>query len=340
VRDAEALGVTDLFVQVYRGGRSWFPSAQADEGPYREIRDRHGVDPLDRLIERAHGRGIRVHAWFNALSLAENRNAPLLRRLGARVVQVDRKGRSLLDYPDLEVPGPDRDHLRMGTRGVWLDPAARGVLEYLERTLDDLLAAAPALDGLHLDFIRYPEVLPLSPGSRFDVGLDFGYGAEAIDRFEQETGAPFRRGQRWDEFRRDRVSEVVRGLCERLPRSMRCSAAVLPFPERAYLTTMQDFRRWLEEGWIDFVVAMAYTEDDRLLRYAGHELRGGIAGDRIWLGLGVWLFLGQPERIRAQIALARGARAPGIVLFSYDALSEAPEVLRQFAEAPPLGEGA
>lgn len=331
IANAQRLGVTDLFVQVYRGGRSWFPSAYADDTPYRQIRAEHSVDPLERVLEAAHTRGIRVHAWFNALSLASNHDAPLLKNLGPEAVQVDRAGRSLLDYPDLEVPAPERAQLRMGTRGIWLDPAASGVVEYLERTLDDLLTAAPTLDGLHLDFIRHPLVLPLVPGSRFDVGLDFGYGPESLRRFEAESGEPFRRGDRWDDFRRDRVGDVVRRLCARLPAERECSAAVLPWADRAYLTAMQDFRHWLEEGWLSFAVAMAYTRDDRLLRYTTHGLRGGIEGDRIWIGLGVWLLARDPDRVRAQIALARQAKPPGIVLFSYDALTETPETLHALA---------
>jgi uncharacterized lipoprotein YddW (UPF0748 family) len=324
---AEKLGATDLFVQVYRGGRSWFRSSLADDQPYRQIHAAHGLDPLPHMIRLAHARGIRVHAWFNALSLARNRDAPLLRTAGARAVLQDRKGRSLLDYPNFEVPEPDHAYLRMGSPQIWLDPSVPEVVEYLEGTVADLVAAGPDLDGLHLDYIRHPLALPLVPGSRFE-GLDFGYGAEAQRAFEEVTGGPFRRGDRWDEFRRDRVGELARRLCTRIPESWSCSAAVLPWADRAYLTGMQDFRRWLEEGWLDFAVAMAYTRDDRLLRYLSGGLRGGVGGDRIWIGLGTWLLVKEVERVRRQIALARKAAPPGIALFSYDALMGAPDALQ------------
>ena len=333
IRDARRLRATDLFVQVYRGGRSWFPSQAADDAPYRQIRETHGLEPLTDLLEQAHAHGLRVHAWFNALSLARNRDAPILRELGADAVLVDRRGRSLLDYPDLEVPEPDRAYLRMGTPHLWLDPAVRGVPEYLEQTVDDLLRAAPELDGLHLDFIRHPLALPLVPGSRFDVGLDFGYGAGPRERFEEQVGKPFRRGQSWDAFRRTSVGELVRRLCARIGSERACSAAVLPWADRAYMTAMQDYRHWLEEGWLDFAVAMAYTRDDHLLRYVARGLTGGVAGDRIWIGLGTWLFIEEVERARRQIELVRASPAPGIVLFSYDALAGAPEALRGLHDA-------
>jgi uncharacterized lipoprotein YddW (UPF0748 family) len=330
-RAAERLGATDLFVQVYRAGRSWFPSPHADDRPYRQIQEAQRLEPLSRMIEAAHARGLRVHAWFNALSLARNREAPLLQKLGREAVLTDRKGRSLLDYPGLDVPAPDRLHTRMGTPQIWLDPSVPGVIEHLEQTVDDLVAAAPDLDGLHLDYIRHPLALPLVPGSRFDVGLDFGYGPEARRGFEQMTGTPFRRGDPWDDFRRETVDDVVRRLCGRLPERWACSAATLPWADRAYLTAMQDFRHWIEQGWLDFAVAMAYTRDDRLLRYLAHQLRGGIEGERIWIGLGAWLFVNDIERARTQIAVARRAAPAGIVLFSYDALADKPGALDALA---------
>ena len=321
IADAVALGATDLFVQLYRAGRSWYPSEHADDAPFRAMLSAQGADPLPGLIERAHAQGLRVHAWFNALSLAGNRQAPLLVKLGREAVLTDRAGRNLLDYPDLEVPPPDRQYLRMGTPGVWLDPAAAGVIEYLEATLDDLVAAAPGLDGLHLDFIRHPLALPIVPGSRFAVGLDFGYGEAARARFERESGEPFGRGAAWDAFRRERVSELVARLKARLPPDWEQSAAVLPWAERAYQSAMQDWRGWIEQGSIDFAVAMAYTRDDAQLRYLAHGLRGGIGGDRVWLGLGTWLFVSEPARVQEQIDLALAVEPAGVVLFSYDALA-------------------
>ena len=90
---------------------------------------------------------------------------------------------------------------------------------------------------------------------------------------------------------------------------------------------MQDWRHWLEQGWTDFVVAMVYMRDEPLLRYVSHGLRGGIGGERVWLGLGAWLFLKQPERIQIQLDQVRAVNPAGIALFSYDALADAPEVL-------------
>jgi uncharacterized lipoprotein YddW (UPF0748 family) len=331
IEDATRMGVTDLFVQVYREGRSWYPSPSGDSAPHERMVADGGADRLYTLATDAHARGMRVHAWWNALALHSNRDAPLLRRVGREGVLVDRAGRNLLDYPDFDVPEPDRRAYRLGTPGIWLDPAEPAVAAALLDEVRALVAAAPWLDGLHLDFIRYPMALPLVPGSRFE-GLDFGYGERARARFERERGRGFERGEAWDDFRRGCVTELVQRLGAELPTGWERSAAVIAYADRAYLSALQDWRSWLENGSLDFAVAMAYSTDDRLLRQMVHGLRGGIGGGRVWMGLGAWLFARAPERIERQLEIAREVAPAGVALFSYDGLVEAPLALDRVAE--------
>jgi uncharacterized lipoprotein YddW (UPF0748 family) len=344
--DAKALGATDLFVQVHRGGRAWFDSSLADAGPFQKALAAQGVDPLAALIGRAHSAGLRVHAWVNVLSLAGNREAPLLQRLGPTAVHVDWYGRSLLDYPGLDVPPAERGRVRMGTPAVWLDPGAPGVAEGVAAVFAELAARYPALDGLHLDYIRFPDVLPFSPGSRFGVGLDFGHGAATRARFEAETGkrAPgpdgVGDGEAWDDWRRGQVTRVVKAIRDASfaaqPR-LELSAAVSAYPERAYLSLFQDWRGWVDSGLLNFAVAMLYTRDDRLLRYEAGAYTGGVGGRKVWIGLGSWLFAGAPQRAIEQIALVRATSPAGIALFSWDAIAEAPPLREALAESSARG---
>jgi uncharacterized lipoprotein YddW (UPF0748 family) len=98
---------------------------------------------------------------------------------------------------------------------------------------------------------------------------------------------------------------------------------VIPSVDRAYYALLQDWRRWLEEGLLEFAVAMAYTRDDRMLRYQAQELAAGPQAPRVWLGLGTWLFAKEPERALAQLRIVREAGAAADALFSYDAIAEA-----------------
>jgi len=344
---ASAIGATDLFVQVYRGGQAWFDSTYAGTAPYQRMRASLDVDPLRELVRRAHLLGLRVHAWVNVLSLANNRDAKIVEELGRDAVLVDRRGRSILDYPKLDIPQPDRSYYRMGTPAVWLDPAAPGVAEYLAATFAELMSRYPELDGLHLDYIRHPGVLPFVPGSRFGVGLDFGYGESTRARFRAETGlvAPIgdedANANRWDEWRREKMNELVADLRAAI-RSARpeapeneqplLSAAVGTYAERVYLSEAQDWKRWIEDGLLEFAVPMAYTLDDRLFRYMVEGFASGPRADRIWIGQGTWLFAKRPDGALEQLEMARSAGARGEVLFSYDSIADAP-VLRDALRA-------
>jgi uncharacterized lipoprotein YddW (UPF0748 family) len=338
LEDARALGVTDLFVQVYRAGRAWFDSSLADPEPYRStwrVPEETDRDAFSVLIGRGHDQGLRIHAWVNVLSLASNADAPILRDLGPTIAAVDQKGRSILDYPGFEVPEPDRRYYRMGTPALWLDPAAAGVADRLAATFAELVERYPAVDGLHLDYIRYPDALPFSPATRFGVGLSFGFGEGSRGRFEAESGlrAPFgasiANGDRWDDWRRSQLTQLVRRVAE-AARSKRpevtVSAAVLADVERAYRVDFQDWIGWLDEGLLDFTVPMLYTRDQRLLRYGVEEMAGLAAQRSIWVGLGSWLFSASPERAVEQLQKVTEHRELGSALFSWDSIRESPEL--------------
>ena len=96
------------------------------------------------------------------------------------------------------------------------------------------------------------------------------------------------------------------------------------YSERAYLALSQDWQAWVEEGSLDFAVPMAYTRDDRLLRYQAEHFAGLPIADRIWVGLGVWLFADEPQRALAQIQLVHDAGLRDLALFSYDSIATEP----------------
>lgn len=340
VEKARAAGVTDLYAQVYRGGRAWYPTRLADDSPSR----RAEADPLAHLIELASatgggGRALRVHAWINAFSLARNREAPILRELGPEAVLRDLHGRSLLDYPGDGRP-PWAPGFALGTPGIYLDPAHLRVRRRLVDIASELARRYAGLAGVHLDYIRYPYALPITPGSRFSPRLDFGYGRLSTERFRAETGrtAPARGVQRspadyqaWDDWRRLQVTETVKeveqDLRARRP-GLLFSAAVLPWADRAYLAAFQDWRGWLRAGLLDEAVLMNYTRDEKLAAYISQGTLAwrpspGAAGGRrgkVLIGLGAYLFNGDSEPIHRQWRAALRAGADGVVLFSYDAI--------------------
>ncbi len=352
IQRALELDVSDLFVQVYRGGRVFYPTDFGVEAASIAGADPE-IDAFASLIEAAHGNGLRVHAWVNVLSLSTRRDANLIEELGREAVLVDRYGRSILDYPGLEVPEPDRRYYRMGTRGIYLDPAVPEVRERLVALFRDLVERYPDLDGLHLDYIRHPGVLPFTPGSRFGVGLDFGYGVIGRARYRAETGQPdpiedapagtVRGAGRWDDWRREQVTALVESIAatSRAARpDLVLSAAVISYVDRAYLTLAQDWRGWLESGAIDLAIPMVYTLDDRLFRYQLEGFAGSALADRIWPGVGVWLFDHNPARALRQLDLLGQAGFAGEVLFSDDAIAASPALRSALADFDPIRSSA
>jgi uncharacterized lipoprotein YddW (UPF0748 family) len=276
----------------------------------------------------------------NVLNLSTNRQAPILLALGRAAVVVDQKGRSLLDYPEFDVPPPDREWLRMGTPAIWLDPAVPGVAERLAATFAELVRGYPELDGIHLDYVRYPDTLPFSPGTQFGVGLGFGFGEPARARFQSETGrvAPFgaslANAERFDAWRREKLTAGVAAIAAAVRAErpgLRVSAAVIAERERAYRVDLQDWLGWLDAGQLDFAVPMLYTRDATLLRY-GVETYAGLAKRRqLWVGLGSWLFAGSPELAVEQLRTASAEPGLGTALFSWDSIRDAPALLSALA---------
>ncbi len=332
VERAASIGADRLYVQVYRGGEAFYESYEVPAAHLASEDRPAPFDPLGVVLAEATKRGIEVHGWVNVFSLARNRDGRVARRLGPEAFTRDNRGRSILDYPEGGggVPPPDEGTFLTGTNHLWLDPGVPAVRGQAVRVILELAERYPDLAGVHLDFVRYPYHLPIRPVSRLPVGLDFGYASEAVRLFEEETGLPAplegrskRGANRWDEWRRRRVTLLLEKIRERLRPDLELSAAVLPWADRAYLSAFQDWRGWLDEGLVDAVVLMNYSRDGRLVdqdNRAALPFRG--PGRKILAGLGAYVMTHDLKALEAQIDTSYEAGLDGVVLFSYDALVE------------------
>jgi uncharacterized lipoprotein YddW (UPF0748 family) len=334
--EAKRIGCTDVFVQVYRGNRAWFRSEKADTTPWREIKSSEGIDCLAFLIAQAHERGLKLHAWFNVFRITTNTEAPMLKELGRTIAIMDNHGRSVLDYKDFHVPDPAGLYYELSDETLMLDPGNPKVHDYQLGVIREVLENYPGLDGVHLDFIRYPSVLPFPPGSRFSGVLDFGYNPAALDRFKAETGLNARtmerdraNCQKWDDFRRENVTRFVRSVRQTIDEAaassdsgkrVQLSAAAVAFADRAYLSFFQDWRGWCEAGLVDFVVTMNYTTDRRLARYSSRAAATVAGKAPAYVGLEAFIEPVEADAVLAQIADALEAGAAGLCLFSYDTI--------------------
>ncbi len=331
---------TDLYCQIYREGRSWFPSMMADDGPYRQALS-FGLDPLKETIKVAHQRGQRVHAWVNVLRVSQDKEAPLLQTLGTEALQVDSFGNTVMSYGDSSSGSlANRRGFQLETPGVWLDPSSEKVRRYLLEIVRDIVTTYPDIDGIHLDMMRYPAAVggllrPEFGYSKQSINAFYTYAGKPLPRLDQELNSILRKNPAWAAWRRAQVTLLVfeiNNLLKQLAPKVEFSAAVIASSNRAYGELFQDWGLWIKEGALDAAIPMNYTKDngvfDRQTKWALRLARK----DQLLMGIGAWLMKGHPASLTAQGELAFKNGAGGVVLFSYSNLAskEGENTLKSF----------
>jgi len=270
--DAKTLGVSSLYLQVHRRGYVWYTSRVADCSLLFQAE----MDPLKYTCEKAQQNNIELHAWINCCNFGVSPSPAALERFGQNGFLVDSLGSSLKEYKDWsQSPSPSAAGAILDTPGAWVDPSVGAVRSYLCSLVEELGRGYPTLSGVHLDFIRYPYMLPIRPGATVSRGVDLGYGP-ALTAFADQTGystdISINQGghAEWkdptaalafDAWRRAQLSGLVRSFKGVLPGQMRLSAATLCWTDRAYLSAFQDWRSWLQDGVLSNALPMAYTAD-------------------------------------------------------------------------------
>ena len=274
-------------------------------------------DPLAFAIEEAHARGLELHAWFNPfrvrLNTATSPAAP---------------GHISVTRPEL---------VRRYAGHLWLDPGDPAAHDYVMAVILDVVRRYD-VDGVHLDdyFYPYPE---------------FDARRRPVEFPDDATYAAYvRAGGRLDRanWRRANVDAFV----ERLGREIRrekphVRLGISPFgiwrPDHPpgtrgfdpYAYLYADSRRWLAEGWVDYLAPQLYWQTGSpgqdfatLLRWWAEQNE---RGRHLWPGIiprrvGPRSAGGQGWRtgeILEQIRLARlQAGVSGTIQFSIGPLAE------------------
>ena len=338
VTRAKNLRVTDLYLQVCRGGRTWFPSSVGDDSPYQMGR-LNNSGTIEKLFEFARMASMRVHAWINVFNLGAAPSPKVLGNFGPNEFLKDSAGRCVTEYgaQGMMSGGDSADSASLDTPGVWLNPASGVVKDFICKLIQDLLINCPDLAGIHLDFFRYPYLLPLKVSSWSKGGLEFGYSAASLERFAKDTGLqnPFIRDERnvvcpssyetalsWDAWRREGIDRYLRELGELVRPARSLSVAVLPWSDRAYLNAFQNWRMWLEEALLDKAALMSYTADGEHFRQMVMQACAfRRSRSKVLAGIGCYR-LSTPAQVKAQIQCAADTAADGVVLFSYAAIMD------------------
>ena len=143
---------------------------------------------------------------------------------------------------------------------------------------------------------------------------------EADDLFAYPDGLP----EEWRSFRVSRMTALITRLHATVKRERPgalVSMAVAPDLGEARQSRLQDWGAWLEAGLADAVCPMAYTTESARFAEQIAAVRN-VAGSRaVWAGIGAYRL--SPQETIDNILTARRLGVSGVVLFSYDSLTNA-----------------
>jgi uncharacterized lipoprotein YddW (UPF0748 family) len=313
--------ISEIYLQFYRAGRAYYNSSITDRSGYEAALKSAGTDTITLLLKEARRNKIKVFAWINILSISQNIKADIIKKYGESVLTRDQHSR--FSMRDEKPDALDKYYLR--DTQLFLEPGDGRVVDYVLSIVDEIRRKYPRLDGIHLDYIRYPHTVGFIPSSRFNkFGISYGYGRENVKRFKDSTKLdPFLIKDNedqcfmWDNWRREQLTLLVQKIRENSPKFL-ISCAVIPSVERAYLVVFQDWPLWLEKGIIDYVVLMNYTSDNQLTKELVQSALSYRAKGKVYVGVGVFLMKDKPDLFSQQYKIICDLKPDGVVFFSYD----------------------
>jgi uncharacterized lipoprotein YddW (UPF0748 family) len=271
MRNCRAAGFNTVLFQVRGAGTVFYRSRiepWADELGGRDP----GFEPLAVACEEAHRRGLSLHAWVNVMP-------------GWRGDKPPTNPRQLyLAHPDWFWRDAAGRRQPLGWYNS-VNPCYPEVRKYLVAVLREVVENYP-VDGLHLDYIRFPNEWNRSypPGGRVP---DYPRDPRTLALFQRATGcAPDASPRRWDEWRTEQVTRLVRdirAMMRRVNPRVCLSAAVGASPDKAKRHHFQDSRHWVAKGLLDAVYPMNYAKDmrtfsTRLAEWSGWVARSNLLG--------------------------------------------------------------
>ncbi|TNY36315.1 hypothetical protein EIO00_13410 [Thermomonospora catenispora] len=237
---ARALGMNAVFVQIRPTADAFYDSPYEPWSQW--ITGTQGKDPgfdvLKFFVEEAHARDLEFHAWFNPYRVARGTDRSKL-------------------HPD----NPARKNpswVRAYGDGLWYDPGIPQVRELTTKVVLDVVNKYD-IDAVHFDDYFYP----------YPVG---GKDFPDADTYRKYGG-----GLRKDEWRRRNVDALVRELHKKIHEAKpHVQFGISPFgvwrnrtsdPNGSATRALQsyddiyaDTRKWVKEGWVDYIAPQLYWE--------------------------------------------------------------------------------
>ncbi|MCP4589921.1 MAG: family 10 glycosylhydrolase [bacterium] len=217
-----------------------------------------GFDPLACSVVLARQRCLSLHAWINLVPVWRGIEPPPTEGAWKQQLYNARPEWMWWDQHGVRQPLSERFY-------VSVNPCLPEVRDYLAEVVIDI-AARYDLDGIHLDYARFPNEFPATPAG----DIDYPHDPRTLRLYRAATGGTpeqARAGQGpWDTWRTEQVTETIRLIRERLNElepPPQLSAAVNPLPGGG-LEHFQDAVTWIEQGLVDALYPMNYASNEEL----------------------------------------------------------------------------
>lgn len=269
-------------------------------------------DPLSSIIEEAHAQCMEVHTWFNTFVAWTKKELPPH------------------TYPE-HVVNKHPEWVKPVNGEWWFDPGIPTARDHIVKAALELIRNYD-VDGIQFDFIRYPNK-PIA---------------------DEETFRRYDNGMRKDDWRRENINKFVQAFHDSVitfKPMLKIGAAPIGIykntngikGQQSYSEIYQDSRRWLREGWMDYLVPQVYwtlgtTRGDPDFAMVAKDWSENTFGRHVYIGIGAY----KPEvfeEIPALIDTTRSLGLNGNSFFRYENVNKAFEVGGRFktlAILPPM----
>ena len=289
----QAMNVNTVLLQTRVRGDVIYPSAIEPFSPVLTgvPGKSPGYDPLAFAIEECHKRGMQLHAWLVTLPLGKDEH---IVKQGS--LALSRHRRSLCTH----------------YRGAWyMEPGNPEVASYITSLVEEVVKNYD-IDGVHLDYVRYPDRTNGYP----DTQLHRKHG----------------RGLSLADWRRNNITNIARAVyttVKELKPWVRVSCAPLgKFDDltryrslgwNAYDAVFQDAQAWMRDGIMDIIFPMLYFDGNNFYPFVldwqensyGRHVVPGIGIYRLFPEYGGWPVL----EIERQLNTSRSAGTAGTAMF-------------------------
>jgi len=253
-------------------------------------------DVLGTILELAHARGMKVHPCY----------------CPGGHVQLEGE---IAKHPEWLIQGFE------GHQN--LNPSNPGAREYMLREIEELLKYD--IDGLHFDYIRFPVRQGFSYDSASRAAFEREFGRDPLSLRHHNSGSAM--WVEWIRWNANNVTNLLRETRDLLKRKGKeevlISAAVFPDPDSAAYMIGQEWEVWAQEGLVDILCPMLYTNNlDVFRKYTRKAVN--VAKGRCLFYAGIACRsshnINTPEGVAREVEIAREEGADGVVFFSGSSL--------------------